>query len=55
MDSMGFKEEIISEDRILFSLLEGESNIVIEPASLLLEDVNDPPISRRIVLGGFQS
>ncbi|MCJ7506223.1 hypothetical protein MUP05_07135 [Candidatus Bathyarchaeota archaeon] len=39
---MGFKEWIVPQDRVFFSLLEKESNIVMEAASLLLELVKNP-------------
>lgn len=39
---MGFKEWIIPQDKVFFSLLEKESSIVMEASRLLLEVVNNP-------------
>ncbi len=39
---MGFKEWIVPQDKVFFSLLEKESSIVMEASRLLLEVVNNP-------------
>jgi predicted phosphate transport protein (TIGR00153 family) len=39
---MGFKEWIVPQDKVFFSLLEKESGIVMEASRLLLEVVNNP-------------